>query len=803
MSPSKGIRVKTSSMVSGRMVSGVDEGATAMTMDADSSVFMMDMLGKLYARPAQAALREYLSNAYDAHKAKGGELPPIQVHLPRASDVKFIMSIRDFGNGMSEEEFKTVLSRYGKSTKRDSNALIGGFGLGAKAGFALGDEFFMTSYQNGSGLRVRLFKDVSNQGYVEVVERFSTNEPDGMLVEVAVPKGNLNELTEDGLNFLLLSHDPETIQVTPALTKKTLSVHDTTKFDPLELNGNIVGWMGGTTVSSRHDTLFVVVGKIVYLLSLKELAHASDDDAFKKFCEFSLKFLRCRVINLPIGSVDLPSSREEIILSDRSLKAIAGACNTYQHVSYAAFQNEINKDSYQQAMLLVSILKNAAYAQVDSLSWRGKKLGLPLLESSNAVLHHFTPNPLSHKNSLPEETHQVSEMIDLDDFIHMSIVLRNTTNLAVITVDDDTDMSKIRENLAINELSDQLVNLLCKKTKKASNNCCFLFMSETDPLYAMFKGKGVETIEFSLFNMMVAHVKEDKAREAEEQEEKRLQELARGEARKAEMAKLVTSFVPVRNHRHYFPLAMTPEATFDLPYEKVYYWSQEEIQQLGNTEAEAFLFPFKYNKDQNTYKTSGKEEIGFTNGYIHSLYSLLNFFLPENARARTNQDNRLVIVGEHMNLETFNAEYPEVESGVTKLLSAIKSQTEQEGSDLTVLLELLDENYKTSREVTTVMNQLLREMDETHAAKVNDKFLTQMNKIQRTKKIANEKGYFTESYLHKVIPMFGCDIPPVVGAWQEHALLRATYPLLFAAAGNIHGKILLDDAIDYINLKTK
>jgi HSP90 family molecular chaperone len=155
----------------------VGTSAIAMTIDEASSVFLMDALGKLYSRPAQAVLREYLSNAIDAHKAKGGKLPAIQITLPegntRNPSGSSMLIIRDFGKGMNEEEFGSILSRYGASTKRDSNAMIGGFGLGAKSGFAVSDEFFMTSYQQGRGLRVRIFKDALNQGYIDVIDRFT------------------------------------------------------------------------------------------------------------------------------------------------------------------------------------------------------------------------------------------------------------------------------------------------------------------------------------------------------------------------------------------------------------------------------------------------------------------------------------------------------------------------------------------------------------------------------------------------------------------------------------------------------
>ena len=191
---------------------GVSDDALEMSIDEGSSVFLMDALGKLYSQPARAALREYLANGIDAHVEAGGKRPAIEVTLP--SSEKRVLSIRDYGNGMSEDNFSNILRRYGASTKRHSNKLTGGFGLGAKAGFALTDAFHMTSYQNGKRIKVRIFKIAGGKGFIEVIERSTTSEADGMLVEVDVPAGNVEELSYDKLvtdKFFAAYHDTEII----------------------------------------------------------------------------------------------------------------------------------------------------------------------------------------------------------------------------------------------------------------------------------------------------------------------------------------------------------------------------------------------------------------------------------------------------------------------------------------------------------------------------------------------------------------------------------------------------------------
>lgn len=115
-------------------------------IDKSSAQLVMDMLAKLYSEPHRAVLREYISNAYDAN-VEAGTTKPVEVHLPEKDEPW--LSVRDYGKGVDYLGIVSVFANFGASTKRDSENLIGGFGIGSKSGLAISDTINVTSVCNG------------------------------------------------------------------------------------------------------------------------------------------------------------------------------------------------------------------------------------------------------------------------------------------------------------------------------------------------------------------------------------------------------------------------------------------------------------------------------------------------------------------------------------------------------------------------------------------------------------------------------------------------------------------------------
>jgi transcription termination factor NusB len=115
-------------------------------IDKSAAGLVMDILAKLYANPLAAAIREYTSNAIDAHVAAGVDRP-VEVTLPSRRNQW--LTVRDYGKGLTAFDILTVYANFGSSDKRDSDDFIGGFGIGSKSGLAISDAIYVNSWTDG------------------------------------------------------------------------------------------------------------------------------------------------------------------------------------------------------------------------------------------------------------------------------------------------------------------------------------------------------------------------------------------------------------------------------------------------------------------------------------------------------------------------------------------------------------------------------------------------------------------------------------------------------------------------------
>lgn len=108
--------------------SGQDNQSIGMSLDLDSAQVLMQMLSKnLYSDSIGSAVRECASNALDSHR-RAGVTKPIIVSLVRNDSNNYEFSVEDFGTGLDHHDVENIISKYGKSTKRNSNTELGMMG---------------------------------------------------------------------------------------------------------------------------------------------------------------------------------------------------------------------------------------------------------------------------------------------------------------------------------------------------------------------------------------------------------------------------------------------------------------------------------------------------------------------------------------------------------------------------------------------------------------------------------------------------------------------------------------------------
>lgn len=150
-----------------------------------SLVHIMSILTDLYSDPELAIIREYATNAYDSHVEAGVERP-IEVTLPTALAPFF--KVRDFGIGLSAEEIHTIYSKYGASTKRETNEQTGMLGLGCKSALTYIDQFTLIAIKDNIRSTVNIGRNENGSGSLTVVESTPTIESPG--VEIIIPVSN-------------------------------------------------------------------------------------------------------------------------------------------------------------------------------------------------------------------------------------------------------------------------------------------------------------------------------------------------------------------------------------------------------------------------------------------------------------------------------------------------------------------------------------------------------------------------------------------------------------------------------------
>lgn len=161
----------------------------AMTLDADATAHLMSVLTDLYSDPTLAVVREYSTNALDAH-AVAGVTRPIEVTTP--TPLAPFFRVRDFGEGLDADDIRNVFSRYGTSTKRDSNDVVGMLGLGCKSALTYADQFTIVATKRGRTVQVLVSRDEDGAGSMTIVSDEATDAESG--VEIVVP-------TKRGDNF--------------------------------------------------------------------------------------------------------------------------------------------------------------------------------------------------------------------------------------------------------------------------------------------------------------------------------------------------------------------------------------------------------------------------------------------------------------------------------------------------------------------------------------------------------------------------------------------------------------------------
>lgn len=286
------------------VTSSLSAPATAMTLDQDGMAHLMSVLTNLYADKHLAVLREYSTNALDAHVAAGNP-DPIEVSLPTALNPTLVIS--DRGVGLSRQEITEVYAKYGASTKRDTNTQVGSFGLGAKSAFTIGGQFVVTATKDERRTTAVFALDSHGVGSVSILAEHEVPGADnGVTVSIAVSDTHAMREAADKFfqawrpgTVLVDGAEPESFFTTP---------------------GSM--WLGDDVLYAKRAGITVVMGSVAYPMSRSAMETVRERTGGQWSIYADHPGL---VVFVPIGAVDITPSREAIRDTERSIAAVSGA----------------------------------------------------------------------------------------------------------------------------------------------------------------------------------------------------------------------------------------------------------------------------------------------------------------------------------------------------------------------------------------------------------------------------------------------------------------------------------------------
>jgi len=171
------------------LATGPANKSIGMSLDLDSAQVLMQMLSKnLYSDAIGSTVRECASNALDSHR-RAGVNKPIVVSLVRNNSNNYEFSVEDFGIGLDADDVEKIISKYGKSTKRDSDTELGMMGLGFKAPLAYASSFYFTCRKDGVERKYMMYEG-EDTNTIDLIYEKPTTEGNGVKVTVPIKWGD-------------------------------------------------------------------------------------------------------------------------------------------------------------------------------------------------------------------------------------------------------------------------------------------------------------------------------------------------------------------------------------------------------------------------------------------------------------------------------------------------------------------------------------------------------------------------------------------------------------------------------------
>jgi hypothetical protein len=280
----------------------------------DMKIMLEHSRDGFYSNKELAPIREYSTNARDAHVRKGIPTEPILVTLPTEFEPTF--KVRDFGKGLTLDEIQNVYFKYWKSTKRNSNDENGCLGIGSKSAFAYTAVYTVTTWCEG----MKTVITGSKNGFADVIYRDENilNEPDGVEISIPVLQKDIEKFILEAMNlYKYWDIRPKFINISEDTLKQHFTTMDTDPF----LKGE--GWEVRPAGYGSGESV-AVMSNVAYKIDWYQVKNGIDRGIYAKINGiFDFLAGNLTTMRFPNGTLSFTPNRESLQYNEPTMNALS------------------------------------------------------------------------------------------------------------------------------------------------------------------------------------------------------------------------------------------------------------------------------------------------------------------------------------------------------------------------------------------------------------------------------------------------------------------------------------------------
>ena len=312
----------------------------------DMGLILEILRSRMYKNPIASICREIASNARDANREANNN-DPISIRFE--DNVLFeseaCIVFQDEGVGISPDRMADVFVNYGSSTKRDTNDLTGGFGLGAKTPFSYTDGYSIVTRYNGMEYTYLTAIENGKEGKMFLVDSQETTKQNG--TQIIVPIQNDDRITFEKEVYkatLFWDIKPEYINF-----NKKCTYTEEYKYNNCKIISSIQNY--GYYSHMLNSGTYLLIDGIMYDLDTNII---KTNTYFGNHDETVIVLL-----SFETGELNISANRESVQYDKETIEKIKNRLDDFHnHIKNKTFELVNNQDNYFKACLLVNDLFN-------------------------------------------------------------------------------------------------------------------------------------------------------------------------------------------------------------------------------------------------------------------------------------------------------------------------------------------------------------------------------------------------------------------------------------------------------------